>query len=349
MKTVLVLFGGKSTEHDISRRSVMTVLKSLNNKLYHVIKVGITKEGMWLLHQGDDQEIISDTWHLNGVRAILSPEVGTKNLLVFEETGLRELAVDVVIPVLHGLHGEDGTMQGLFKLANLPFVGCGVLASAIAMDKVYTKQVVAPLGIRQAAYLVAQKEFYQKETLLDEVVLKLGFPVYVKPSNAGSSIGVTRAVDPEALHLGLLEAFKHDRKVLIEENIVGREVECAVLGNLTVEASDVGEIIAADGFYDFEAKYIDTTSKTLVSAQMPETTRQEIREAAIKIFRAIDGRGLSRVDFFIEKATGQVIFNEINTFPGFTNISMYPMLMEASGYDNMKLMDRLIDLAIQRD
>lgn len=346
-KTVAVLFGGQSTEHDISRRSVMTVLEHIDRERYEIIRVGITREGRWLLFEGEDQAIIEDTWEANTRPAHISPDAEDKALVVSGVDGSVKIRIDVIIPVLHGLYGEDGSIQGLFSLAKIPYVGCGILASAVAMDKFYTKVIVEELGIRQARYVKAYKETYDAGTIAAQVETELGYPVFVKPSNAGSSIGVSKADNTSELAEAMNLAFAHDRKVLIEEGIAGREVECAVLGNFDVQASDVGEILAADEFYDFDSKYNSEDSKTVLSAQMPEETRQEIRDDAVKIFRAIDGRGLSRVDFFVEDGSGEVVFNEINTFPGFTNISMYPMLFEAEGISNTELIDRLIDLAIE--
>lgn len=345
-KNVVLLFGGQSTEYDISRRSVMTFIEHIDRTCFEVYTVGITREGRWYLFEGDSQRIVADTWVEQSTPAFISPDAIDGGLFVFRDTGLEQVAIDVVVPVLHGLYGEDGSVQGLLRLAKTPFVGCGILASALAMDKFYTKLIVMPLGIRQANYIGVLEEAYDQETIAEEVEARLGYPIYVKPSNAGSSIGVSKAMDAEALHEALLLAFKHDRKVLVEENIVGREVECAVIGNLDVTASDVGEIIATDAFYDFEAKYNSLDSKTLVSAPMPEKTRKLIQAYACQIFKAIDGRGLSRVDFFIEALTGEVVFNEINTFPGFTNISMYPMLLEGLGMDISALITELIDLAV---
>lgn len=345
-QNVVVIFGGQSTEHDISKRSVLTFLQYMDENCYEVKVVGITKEGKWLLVEGGKEDILSGKWEKSKVPAMLLPDATLKSLLIHREKGLEYFKVDVVIPVLHGLYGEDGSIQGLLKLAKIPFVGCGILASAVSMDKFYTKLVVEPLAIRQAKYIGVYKESYNREVIEEKVANELGYPVFVKPSNAGSSIGVSKAMDGATLHEALLNAFIHDRKVLIEENIVGREVECAVIGNLEVKASDVGEILSADDFYDFDSKYNNPESKTILSADMPEATRQRIREAAIAIFGAVDGRGLSRVDFFIEDLTGEVVFNEINTFPGFTDISMYPMLIEAEGITRSELIDHLIQLAI---
>lgn len=345
-KNVVLLFGGQSTEHDISRRSVMTFIEYIDQSIYEVYLVGITREGQWSLFEGDKKMIMADTWLAHTRPALISPDAVNGGLLVFGNTGIERIQIDVVIPVLHGLYGEDGSVQGLLRLAKIPTVGCGLLASAVAMDKCYTKLIVDPLNIRQARYVKVLAEDYDQEQCRHQVEEQLGYPVFVKPSNAGSSIGVSKADDAYQLHDALLHAFKYDRKVLVEENILGREVECAVLGNLDVMVSDVGEIIAEEAFYDFDAKYNSQSSKTVVGAVMPDETRELIRAYAVKIFKAIDGRGLSRVDFFIEEKTGEVVFNEINTFPGFTDISMYPMLMGGQGIGVTDLITRMIELAV---
>lgn len=344
---VVVLFGGQSSEHEISRKSAKTVLAHIDSDKYNVYPVGITKEGQWLSYQGDFSQITDPEWMKQSVKAMLSPDAVEKSLYIFGQE-LIQVQVDVVFPVLHGLFGEDGSIQGLLELAKLPYVGCGVLASAVSMDKLYTKIIVERLGIRQARYIAAYKEDYNLEAIHDEILKRLKYPVFIKPSNAGSSIGVSKAKDLNELESGLSEAFAHDRKILIEEMIVGREVECAILGNLTPRASDVGEILSAEDYYDFDAKYNNAESKTVVPAPMSDDIRKEIRENAVSIFKAVDGRGLSRVDFFIEKGTDQVVFNEINTLPGFTDISMYPMLWENKGVSKHELIDKLIRLAIQK-
>ncbi len=347
MKNVVLLFGGQSTEHDISRKSVMTFIEHIDRTLYAPILVGITREGQWLLYNGEAERITQGTWAEKGIPAVISPDAKDKSLLIMKEDGVIKIGIEAVIPVLHGLFGEDGSVQGLLRLAKIPFVGCGILASAVAMDKFYTKLIVEPLGIRQAAYVGAYKEHYNQRQMSEDVEKKLGYPVFIKPSNAGSSIGVSKATNATELHEGLMIAFEYDRKVLIEEEIIGREIECAVMGNLSVEASDVGEILSADEFYDFDAKYNNAASKTIVSAEMDEMTREGIRDRAVKVFKAIDGRGLARVDFFIEERSSEIVFNEINTFPGFTTISMYPKLMAANGVDLRSQITRLIELGIE--
>ena len=260
------------------------------------------------------------------------------------------IRIDVVFPVLHGLWGEDGTIQGIFELAKIPYVGCGVLASSVSMDKVYTKQIVDHTGVRQAAYeLVIRKELEKMDEVVARIEKRFAYPVFIKPSNAGSSRGVSKASDREELIAGLKEAAHHDRKILVEETIVGREIECAVFGNGTepVIASGVGEILAAADFYDFDAKYYNAESRTVVNPELPGDATERVRQAARRIFKAVDGYGLSRVDFFVTK-DGEVIFNEINTMPGFTAISMYPMLFEAAGIPKPEMVTKLIEHGLKR-
>lgn len=347
-QNLVVLFGGQSSEHEISCMSARNIVQAIDTQRYQVILVGITAEGRWVRAEGLDA-IRDGSWRDSGVSAVLSPDATQKALYLLQGgTLLETLRVDVVFPVLHGLFGEDGTVQGLLELAHIPYVGCGVFASAAAMDKFYTKVVVDDLHIRQAKYVpVYREELSDMEAVVARVEAALSYPVFVKPSRAGSSKGVNKAQDAAALRSALAEAAENDRKILVEETIVGREVECAVLGNLDARASGVGEILAADEFYNFEAKYYNADSKTLVDPEMPEAVREEIREDAVAIFRALDCRGLSRVDFFLTE--DGVVFNEINTMPGFTAISMYPMLWDHRGLGRRELVQRLIDLAYHRD
>ena len=263
---------------------------------------------------------------------------------------VTEVKLDLVFPVLHGLHGEDGTIQGLLELAKIPYVGCGVLASAVGMDKLYTKIIVNNLGIRQADYEpVMSEQLADMDAVTARIEAHFAYPVFIKPSNAGSSKGVSKAENREELEAGLKEAAKHDRKILVEETIIGREIECAVFGGgkEEVKASGVGEILAAADFYDFDAKYYNAESKTVTDPELPGKATEEVRKAAVAIFRAVDGYGLSRVDFFV-KEDGEVVFNEINTMPGFTAISMYPMLWEARGVNKEELVDKLMSHALER-
>ena len=272
-----------------------------------------------------------------------------KELVIFKEDGVETKKIDVVFPVLHGLNGEDGTIQGIFELAQIPYVGCGVLASSVSMDKLYTKIVVDTLGVNQAQYVgVDRRELVDMDAVVKRAEGKLDYPMFVKPSCAGSSKGVSKAENREELVTALEEAARHDRKILIEETIVGREIECAVLGLTDVKASGLGEILAAAEFYDYDAKYNNAESKTVLDPDLPADVVEEVRKAAVDIFKALDGSGLSRVDFFVEKETKRVVFNEINTLPGFTSISMYPMLWERQGIAKPELVDKLLQLAMQR-
>ncbi|MCI8504655.1 MAG: D-alanine--D-alanine ligase [Lachnospiraceae bacterium] len=347
-QTVAVFFGGQSSEHEISCLSAVNVIENINRDKYDLLLVGITKEGKWLLTKSVD-EIRSGEWKNSLVRAVLSPDAGQHGLLILEGDKVSCLKVDAAFPVLHGLYGEDGTIQGLLELAQIPYVGCGVLASAVSMDKLYTKLIVDTLGIRQAAYVAVRgEELTAPETVAAKVEEKLSYPVFIKPCNAGSSQGVSKAENREMLILGLSEAAKHDRKILVEETIVGREVECAVLGGSVGKASGVGEILAAADFYDYEAKYHNAESKTVLDPNLPAETIEEIRRDAAVIFQAVDGFGLARVDFFVTRDTNQVVFNEINTLPGFTAISMYPMLWEHQGLSKPELVEMLIQTAFSR-
>ncbi len=355
-KTVAVLFGGQSSEHEVSCMSARTIVEALDKGKYNVILIGITKDGRWL-YVDNVNRIVDKSWYKGSKSAVISPDAGMKSVLVFSNkeaegsAAVSMIDVDVVFPALHGLYGEDGTVQGLLELAKIPFVGCGVLASAVSMDKLYTKILVDRLGIRQAKYVKVCREELSGEGVeqaVSRVEKSLSYPVFVKPSNAGSSRGVSKACDCAELIKALQLAAEHDRKILVEETIVGREMECAVLGGNEPRASEVGEILAAAEFYDYDAKYNSEESKTVIAPELPEGKAEEIRRAAEQIFAAVDGFGLARVDFFLEAGTNEVVFNEINTLPGFTSISMYPMLWEAQGVPKSELVDRLIAMAFER-
>ncbi|MGN0437178.1 MAG: D-alanine--D-alanine ligase family protein [Lachnospiraceae bacterium] len=355
-KNIAVIFGGQSSEHDVSCISVVTVAGAINKEQYDITYIGITKEGHWL-YTKDLDSIQNGTWRNSNIEAIISPDATRQEVILSGPDGVTRKKIDVIFPVLHGMYGEDGTIQGLFELAKIPYVGCGVLASAAGMDKVYTKIIVDDLDVKQADYVLVRAVDVEASendaSIMDKQVArveeKLSYPVFIKPSKAGSSQGVSKAHNREKLIAGLQLAAKHDTKILVERNIVGREIECAVLGSAgNVEASGVGEILAAAEFYDFDAKYNNAESKTVLSPELPEGKTEEIREAAKKIFTAMDGYGLSRVDFFLETKTNQVIFNEINTLPGFTSISMYPMLWDKAGIPLEELVEKQIQLALER-
>ena len=347
-KTIAVLFGGQSSEHEVSCVSAVTIMNAINTKEYEIVRIGITKEGRWL-YVPTTEDVSSGTWKDSTTTAVISPDAVGKEIICMGADGVRTISVDVVFPVLHGLYGEDGTVQGLLELANIPYVGCGVIASALGMDKLYAKIVVDTLGIAQAKYVpIMKSELQDMEKAEAKIERELTYPVFVKPSNAGSSKGISKVHNRTELGPALLEAAKHDVKMLVEETIIGRELECAVLGGAEVSASGVGEILAAAEFYDYDAKYDDAASKTVIGPELPAGKEEEIRQAAVTIFKALDGFGLSRVDFFLEQDTNRVVFNEINTLPGFTGISMYPMLWKAQGWDIESLVAKLITLAYER-
>ena len=348
-KNLVVLFGGQSSEHVVSCMSVLNVAANIDRELYNVYLVGITEEGRWLFVDSE-KEIEDESWRKKEVSAFLSPDATEKCLFILRDGGMEKLPVDVVFPVLHGLYGEDGTVQGLLELAKIPYVGCGVLSSAVSMDKLSTKILVSSLGIRQAAYVpVMKEELSDMDGVVSRIEQAFPYPVFIKPSNAGSSRGVSRADNRKMLVDGLLEAARNDRRILVEEAIVGHEIETAVYGGGTEEirVSGVGEILAAADFYDFEAKYYNEESRTVIDPELPDGAVQQVREAAEKIFRVVDGYGIARVDFFV-KEDGTVVFNEINTMPGFTAISMYPMLWEARGVSKKQLANDLISHAMKR-
>lgn len=350
-KLVAVIFGGQSSEHDISCMSAMTILENIDRNKFDVLMVGITKQGNWLRVDSMDS-LKSGNWREGKVGAALLPDAKEKCVLIQEKFAYTKVKVDVIFPVLHGLFGEDGTIQGLCELAGLPYVGCGVLASALSMDKAYTKLIVKELGIAQANYVLANRHEIKTDVrgVVKKVENTLSYPVFVKPSNAGSSKGVNKAENYQELVFALEEAAVHDKRILVEETIVGHEVECAVFGGLHGEVlvSGVGEIVAGSEFYDFDAKYFSEESKTVIHPILPNDAQEKIPELAKKIFLAVDGFGLSRVDFFVTQK-GDIIFNEINTMPGFTNISMYHMLFDAKGYSKTALINDLIELAFLRE
>lgn len=338
-----VVFGGMSTENEVSVISANSIMKNLDKNKYDIYPIYISKEGQWNKYKYEDREVKLGS-KINNIEEIDNIVKYLKNL-------------DLIFPVLHGLYGEDGTIQGLFELLKIPYVGCKVLASSVGMDKIYTKIIFEKAGLNQTKYeyirryedkyIFIDKQFNEKIVSLDEVSKiisnNLKFPMFIKPSNSGSSVGINKAENIDDLKKYIEYASKFDKKILIEEEIKGREVECAVLGNEEVIASCIGEIKSADEFYSYDAKYNNQESKTVIPAKISSDIEQEIKEEAIKAFKAIDGSGLSRVDFFIEYETNKIFINEINTMPGFTSISMYPKLFEASGISYSDLLDKLID------
>lgn len=349
--SVCVLFGGASPEHEVSLRSAEYVLNTIDKEKYNVFPVGITKDGDWVLFGGTDYSMLpAGTWQdcEGNRRAAISPVRG-QGLLSFENDCVVRERIDVVFPVLHGENGEDGSIQGLLQIAGIPYVGPHVASSAVCMDKTLTKLVAELAGVRQADWYLVTKTSYagNPEGVMDGVERKFSYPVFVKPAGTGSSVGVSKAKNREALAEAVEEALKFDDKVLVEEFIAGKEVEVAVLGNHTPMASICGEIDAGADFYDYEAKYITNTSTAHIPARISEQTAETVRELAVKVYEAMGCRGLSRVDFFVTHEGEEVVFNEINTIPGFTSISMYPKLFAASGIAGAELIDQLIELAVE--
>lgn len=348
-KKVLVIFGGQSSEHVVSCMSAINVINHIDPSIYDILLIGITEEGRWLLTDSVEQ-IKDETWRNGSVSAVLSPDATEHCVIVTDKNKVEKIKIDVIFPILHGMYGEDGTIQGFFEMAKIPYVGCGVLASAVSMDKFYTKVIVKNLGVRQADFVpVMRSELSDMETVVKRVSHKFNYPVFIKPSNAGSSKGVSKACSEEELRAGLLEAARHDKKILVEEMITGHEIECAVFGggNEPIIASPVGEVLAGADFYDFDAKYYNNESRTVVNPKLPGESAERVRQDAMAIFKAVDGYGLARVDFFVTDK-GEVVFNEINTMPGFTAISMYPMLFEASGVGKTELIGKLIEHGLKR-
>ena len=349
--SVCILFGGMSPEHEVSLRSAESVLNNIDCEKYNVFPVGITKEGDWVIFGGRDySELPKGTWLQNpeNRRGAISPVRG-QGLLCFEGDCVVRERIDVVFPVLHGENGEDGAIQGLLQLAGIPYVGPHIAASAVSMDKTLTKLVVDQAGVPQAAWhLVRDTDLtYHMEQVVAALEAKFRYPMFVKPAGTGSSVGVSKAADRQTLEDALLAAAKFDKKVLVEEFIHGREIEVAVMGNDSPVASGCGEIDSGAEFYDYEAKYITDTSTAYIPARISEETEEQVRELAVKVYSAIGCQGLSRVDFFVTYDGDRVVFNEINTLPGFTSISMYPKLFAASGIPYGQLIDELLRLAVE--
>lgn len=349
--SVCVLFGGISPEHEVSLRSAEFVLNSLDPEKYNVFPVGITKNGDWILYRGTDYSLLpTGEWkdYPENRRAAISPVRG-QGLLSFEGDCVVREWIDVVFPVLHGENGEDGAMQGLLQMAGIPYVGPHVAASAVAMDKTLTKLVVDQAKIRQAAWMLVRNGDVESrmDWVLEQVEKKFQYPVFVKPAGTGSSVGVSKAANRDGLRNALMKAGIYDSKILVEEFIHGREVEVAVMGNRSPVASICGEIDSGAEFYDYDAKYVTDTSVAYIPARIPEDVAEQVRDAAVRIYSAIGCQGLSRVDFFVTYENDEVVFNEINTLPGFTSISMFPKLFAASGIPAGQLVDELLNLALE--
>lgn len=348
---VALFFGGRSGEHEVSLMSARSVLNELDREKYDVIQVGITKSGRWM-HAPHTLDSFEQGDLKNMKEVTLLPDPGRAGLYTFLEDDILDplSEVDVAFPVLHGSFGEDGTLQGLFELAELPYVGAGVLASSVAMDKGLFKDVMRGNDIPVVDWVVLDSDDFDQwmDEALEHCERVGSYPLFSKPANMGSSVGIMRCDSRSDLIEGLREAAKYDRRVLVERGIDAREIEVSVLGNEKPEASVPGEIIPSDRFYSYEAKYIDDASELIIPAELEPDLIEKIQTMALASYRAIDGAGMARVDFLLDRVSGDLFVNEINTIPGFTKISMYPKLWEASGVEYSSLLDRLIDLAIER-
>ena len=352
---VAVIFGGQSDEHDVSVRSARTVIDAIDEERYEAIPIGITREGQWIvdgdpvaaLIDASDELSLSAGERADAVGAVetLAPVAGALSL-----TGDGQEPIDVIFPVLHGPFGEDGSIQGLLEVAGVPYVGSGVLGSAVAMDKAMSKHVLTQAGIPQLPWQLVTRSDIQNhvDLVVESIAEKIGFPCFTKPANLGSSVGICRVASRGDLVGALNEAAYYDRRVVVEKGVDAREIELSVLGNDEPIASVAGEIVPRGEFYDYNAKYVDGTTELVIPAKLDPAVLGFLQEMAIDAFRALDLAGLARVDFFIERGTDQIYVNEVNTLPGFTSISMYPMLWEASGIAISELVDRLVGLALER-
>ncbi|HXT71353.1 MAG TPA: D-alanine--D-alanine ligase family protein [Vicinamibacterales bacterium] len=367
---VAVLYGGRSGEHEVSLASAAAVFANLDRSRYEPIAIRLEKDGRWVLADrppsaASAAEVIEQSRHetgrLRSGREVLVPaKPGTDTLMVLDKrqseesdaiVSLTGLAVDVVFPVLHGPYGEDGTVQGLLELANVPYVGCGVLASAVGMDKLVMKTVFSASGLRVPDWVAVSRAEWRENPaeITRRVERDLSYPLFVKPANLGSSLGISKVAGRGTLAAAIDEAARYDRRIVVERAVPeAREIECAVLGNDAPSASVPGEIIPSREFYDYEAKYIDGMSRLEIPARLDDGVADQVKTLAIAAFKAIDGAGLARVDFLLSRSSGELFVNEINTMPGFTTISMYSKLWAASGVDYPTLVDRLIALAIER-
>lgn len=346
-----VLFGGVSSEHEVSLMSATSILQNIPKEKYDVLLIGITKDGRWLAYNGDIQALTSQDWEKDPTLkpVVLSQDRSRKGVYILEDGKQTFHPIDICFPVLHGKNGEDGTIQGLFQLAGMPFVGCDMISSANCMDKEVTHTILESNGIPMAKWCSCRQSDLNFPAFAEKAEEKLGYPMFVKPANAGSSVGVTKAHNRDELQKALQVAFEQDRKAIVEEFVDGLEVETAVLGNENPKAADVcGELTPVSEFYTYEAKYIDGTTALHIPARIPQEVSERLRATAEKAFTAIGGEGFARVDFFVRKADQQIILNEINTIPGFTSISMYPKLWEASGLAYSDLIDRLLQLGLAR-
>jgi len=350
---VAVIYGGVSPEHMISRISAETVINNLSSEKYNIIPVYIDKEGSWFMYDGYQAGMFDGSWEHSGANVSLSVNKSERGLIRFVRDKFKLILLDIIFPVLHGPYGEDGKIQGLFEMSGVPYVGCGVMASSLGADKSFMRVIAKSVKIPQTKYLVINKHMFKtnKNKITREVSNKINYPCFVKPCNGGSSIGIRKINNKQELIDAIDFALNYDQKIIIEKNITGREFECAVFGSSeqdNINISGIGELKYQDSFYSYSAKYRDQDSFTEIPAKISPDIADQIKKYSRIIFKSIDGMGLARVDFFLEDKTNKIFFNEINTLPGFTSISMYPKLWEQEGISLSVLLDKLIDLSIEK-
>lgn len=346
-----IIFGGRSGEHEISLMSAASVINAINKEKYLVVMIGITRRGKWLLYDGPVEKIEDGSWEKEAEAALeKNPEKYGVTILGAGGKSLKDL-IDFALPILHGPYGEDGTIQGLFEMADIPYGGCGVLGSSVAMDKAIAKEIFAKEGLPICRHLVVMKEEIDEDllTILSRVKQFLPYPIFVKPANMGSSVGISKAHNEEELKTALAEAAKYDRRIVLEEGIDCREIETGVIGNFRPKAAAVGEILPSEEFYSYRAKYFDGgQSKMCVPANIPQETAEQIRQVAVEAYQLLDCCGFARVDFFLEKDSNRIYLNEINTIPGFTKYSMFPSLWAEAGVPYSELIEKIIDFGFER-
>lgn len=346
-----IIFGGRSEEHEVSRLSATSVIGAVDTSKYEIVPIGITRDGRWYLYDGPVEKIATGEWEEYAVKALEeNPEKYAFSVVGAGGRPLKDI-IDFALPIVHGTYCEDGKLQGLLEMADIPYGGCGVTASAVAMDKIIAKELFIRAGIPVCPYVAVSAEELDEdpEAAVNRIEEELGYPVYVKPANQGSSVGISRVTDGSGIMEALRYGAQFDRRILVEKEIDCREIETAVLGNYRPEAAVTGEIVATDGFYDYDAKYLDDGKpKMKIPADIPAEISDKIREYAVRGFSAIDGAGFARCDFFIDKVTGDIYLNEINTLPGFTSFSMFPLLWENAGLPYSETIERIVELGYER-
>jgi len=346
-----IIFGGRSGEHEVSLMSATSVIKAIDTTKFELVFIGITKKGDWLLYDGPVDKIEDGSWQTAAEAALMADPEKYAITVVGSGGNSLKSRIDFALPILHGPYGEDGTIQGLFEMADIPYGGCGVLASAAAMDKILAKQVFAKGNLPICRYLTLLKEEISDglDRITEKVEKFLPYPVFVKPANMGSSVGISKVRNAEELKAALEEAAKYDRRLIVEEGLNCREIETAVLGNYNPAAAAVGEILPSEEFYTYKAKYFDGgKTKLCIPADIPEAVAEEVRSIALEAYKLLDCSGYARVDFFLEKGTNKVYLNELNTIPGFTKYSMFPLLWGAAGVPYSELIERIIELGFER-